>query len=102
MSGKVPRSRRARIKQASTAYEDFTGHDADHVETVDMPDISEAWILGELTEVRYRAIRDGEEEYYAHPFKKSARPLLAVSPDGEQLIIVGGNYKVLDTGINDR
>lgn len=101
MSGRVPRSSRARQKMAARAYEEFTGHDADESVIVEIPEVGEAWVLGELTEVRYRTVRDGEEEFYKHPFRPESRPLLAVSHDGEQLLIVGGNYKVLDTGIND-
>lgn len=102
MSGGVPLSDRAKTKKALEAFEDFTGHKGEVIDIVDMPDIDTAYVLGELTGVTYRTVRDGKTEHYLHEFKNSAIPLLCVSHDGKQLLIVGGDYFVNEAGINDR
>ena len=102
MTGQVPLSSKARIKAAKQAFEEFTGHEADIVDTVDLKEYDTAFVLGELTGLMYECIRDNNREHYLHEFKKSARPLLCVSHDGKQLIIAGGNYFVNEAGINDK
>jgi hypothetical protein len=59
-------------------------------------------VIGELDLVGYRTKRDGRTERYGHHFRKSSRPLLAVSSDGKQLHIVGGQYEFTEAGIEDR
>lgn len=53
--------------------------------------------LGDLVGVIYR--QDGEN--YIHQFDKASQPKLAVSNDGTQLHIVGGQYVVTERGIED-
>ena len=53
--------------------------------------------LGTLVGVIYR--QDGEN--YIHQFAKASQPTLAVSEDGTQLHIVGGQYVVTENGIED-
>jgi hypothetical protein len=101
MSGKVPLSSKARLKRASKLFEEFTGHDADSIETIEFPDYDTVIAVGELSGVMYDAVRDGELEHYIHEFDKTCRPLLCVSHDGKQLYIVGGRYTFKETGIND-
>jgi len=57
--------------------------------------------IGSLDAVMYTTIRDGKVEKYIHRFAKSDRPLLAVTPDGRQLLIVGGLYRFTEAGIVD-
>ena len=102
MNGKVPLSSRAKTKRALEAFADFTGHPGEVLDVVDVPDIDTAYVLGELTGVMYKTVRDGKLEQYLHEFKESAIPLLCVSHDGKQLLIVGGDYFVNDAGINDK
>ena len=52
--------------------------------------------------VLYTTTRDGREEKYVHEFRKRDKPLLCVSPDGEQLFIVAGRYVFTERGIVDR
>jgi len=63
---------------------------------IDMDDHDGATLLGDLMGVIYRA-PDGVE--YIHQFKKTGQPILAVSRDGEQLHILGGEYVVTERGI---
>jgi len=103
MSGKVPLSSKARLKKAKELFADFTGHEADIVGTVDMPEHDTLMVIGSLDAVCYTTVRDGNKEKYIHEFETPAsRPLLCVSHDGKQLYIVGGRYEFLDSGINDR
>lgn len=98
MSGKVPRSKLAR---ATKLYEDFTGHEPDTLDTIELESYSVGVVIGECDALSYTTVRDGKEEHYIHRFKTQARPLLCVSDDGNQIFLVGGSYKFLETGIND-
>lgn len=112
MSGNVPPSSRAGKKsraalfseraRAANLFERFTGHDAEAIAKVRLPPFpSHMAIVGELDGVLYTTTRDGVEEKYIHEFRKRDRPLLCVSPDGEQLFIIAGRYVFTERGIVD-
>jgi hypothetical protein len=97
------RSRDAELDEASKKLEDFTGHPVAHLESAySRSSQKTGLIIGELDLVGYRAKRDGKLERYGHHFKKNSRPLLAVTSDGKQLHIVGGQYEFTEAGIEDR
>jgi len=50
----------------------------------------------------YTTERDGEVQKYIHKFAKRDRPILAVSPNGDQILFVGGNYTFTERGIVDK
>ena len=113
MSGKVPPSSRAGKKsraalmseraRAEDLFERFTGHDAEPLGTVRLPPMPKHLaVIGELDGVLYTTTRDGQRERYVHEFRKRDKPLLCVSPDGEQLFIVAGRYVFTERGIVDR
>lgn len=103
MSGKVPRLKSTQIRKASELYKDFSGHDGDEIEYTEKPVIPDAMmVIGELEAVIYSTVRDDEHERYIHKFRVSSRPLICVSPDGDQLFIVGGRYEFTDRGIVDK
>ncbi|MES9858729.1 MAG: hypothetical protein ABW166_19300, partial [Sedimenticola sp.] len=79
-------TKKERIEDSIELFEAFTGHEADSMVAVsyDMPDV--AMDVGTVDGIMYTTVRDGEKEKYIHRFKKSSRPLLAVSSDGEQLM----------------
>ena len=90
--------------KAITLYEDFTGQEADDFQTIEMPDVETAIVIGELESIIYKATRDGITELYQHDFDEKGTnnaPILAVSDDGRQLLIIGGNYVFTDHGIED-
>ena len=91
----------AKIKAAKKLYEDFTGHRAEHVDTVKLPRDSVAIIIGSCEAVAYKTVREGKTERYIHEFEGDAQPILAVSHDGKQLYILGGDYRFTDRGIED-
>lgn len=113
MSGRVPPSSRAgqtrraallsERERAEDLFERFTGHDAEPIARVRLPPLPEHMaVIGELDGVLYTTTRDGREEKYIHEFRKRDKPLLCVSPDGEQLFIVAGRYVFTERGIVDR
>lgn len=57
--------------------------------------------VGSLDSVEYTTSRGGVVEHYRHEFKEKSRPVLAVSDDGKQLMIIGGKYKFTERGIVD-
>lgn len=88
----------SKITEAKKLYEDFSGHKGDIVGKAKMPDIPHVMIeIGALVGVAYETVRDGKRERYFHEF--DAMPVLACSPDGKQLFVLGGKYKFTDRGI---
>lgn len=89
------------IKRAIDLYEEFSGNEAKYVDTLDIWVPEVALKIGFLDGVIYTTNRDGKTEKYIHEFKKHSRPLLAVSSDGTQLVVIGGSYQFTDRGIED-
>lgn len=90
------------IEKALNLYNEFSGHEGEEVGRVEKPEIPDvAVVIGELEGIAYEAVRDGVKEKYFHKFSKKARPLLCVSFDGDQLLVIGGDYKFTDRGIVD-
>lgn len=98
----VPPSSKVKIKQAIQALEEFTGHDAKHLDILEVRDNDVFFKVGELDGVLYTTMRDGEEERYIHEFATKARPQLIASFDGQEIRIIGGKYDFTERGIVDR
>ena len=97
MSGKVPRSDYAAAKEL---YREFTGEEPDRLDTIRLPSYKVAIVIGECDGIMYTTQRDGETERYIHEFTDTgARPLLCVTHDGKQLLLVGGSYEFRDSGM---
>lgn len=95
-------SYRRDLHKGAALYEDFTGHDAEEMGMFDLGPIPKvAVVVGELEAVIYNTVRDGKHERYIHKFKARARPMFAVSPDGRQLLLLGGDYDFTERGIVD-
>lgn len=92
----------SRIKQAAKLFEDFTGHEADEVIEIEVPDHDTHALVGEVEAIAYNTTRDDKRDSYIHEFKKFARPLLSASHDGRSLYILDGGYKFTDHGIEDK
>jgi hypothetical protein len=112
MSGSVPPSSRAKkrraykapadVSRAADLYERFSGHDPEIVGKVKIPSLPRTAVaIGEVDGIMYSTIRDGKLEKYIHKFAKADRPLFAVSPDGKQILFVGGRYRFTEVGIVD-
>lgn len=111
MSGKVKPSSRAGkhrrfiasdIDKAIDLVERFKGHDAEELGVFDIPDLPKTVaVIGECDGVLYTTVRDGVTEKYIHKFRAKDKPLLCVSPDGSQILFVGGRYVFTERGIVD-
>lgn len=89
--------------QAAKLYERFTGHGGATIAKVPQPKHYKAVaVIGEIDGIMYSTVRDGVLEKYIHKFKKSARPLFCVSPDGKQILLIGGEYNFTERGIIDK
>lgn len=112
MSGGVPPSSRAKgrkfrakrdhVSGAVSIYERFTGHDAEEAERIKKPKMPDAAaVIGLCDGLLYTTVRDGVTERYIHKFRAKDKPLFCVSPDGKQLLLIGGNYDFTERGIVD-
>lgn len=98
----MTQNKNQRIKLAAELFEDFTGHDPEYIDTIDLPIHDVGLIVGECLGIMYETVRDGKREQYVHKFKKKARPVLAASFDGSQLYVLAGAYTFTPAGITDK
>lgn len=113
MSGGVPPSSRAKtrpplslrpdVKRAARLYEAFSGHEAENMGKVTIPNVPKVMVaVGEVDFIGYTTVRDGVQEKYIHKFAQKDKALLCVSPDGKCIYLVGGNYTFTERGIVDK
>jgi hypothetical protein len=114
MSGRVPPSSRAgkrqrvahpseQVRRGAALFQRFSGHEAEVIGKVNIAPPPPALVaIGELDGVMYTTVRDGKTEKYLHKFAAKDKPVLAVSPNGKQLYLVGGFYTFTERGIVDR
>lgn len=90
-----------KVSAGKKLYEDFREENAEKVQefAFDVPEV--VIEIGSLDTVEYTTRRGGKIEHYRHEFREKSRPLLAVSEDGKQLMIVGGRYRFTERGIVD-
>ena len=90
------------VRDSAALYTEFTGHNEVFLDKVEIPGYPDAVLaFGQCDGIMYTTVRDGITEKYIHKFKASSRPLLAASPDGKQLYLIGGSYDFTDRGIVD-
>jgi hypothetical protein len=95
------------LDEAARRLEDFSGHAVKKtIQVSPRSHQTTGLVIGELDLIGYRTkragIAAGKLIRYAHDFRKGSRPLLAVSSDGKQLHIVGGQYEFTEAGVEDR
>jgi hypothetical protein len=91
------------VNAAADLYERFTGHEATEGAKIRVPDQPRVAVaIGDVDGILYTTVRDGVVEKYIHKFAKKDRPIFAVTPDGKQLLMVGGNYNFTERGIVDK
>jgi hypothetical protein len=96
-------SERSQIGRAANLYERFSGHEAEIVGRIRVPDLPRVGVaIGECDGILYTTVRDGVTERYIHKFRAGDRPAFVVSPDGKQLHLVGGRYDFTERGIVDK
>ena len=101
-AAKKPAARRssaAKVTRAARLYQSFHEAAPNQVQRVAHPDVKVAMSLGRLDSVTYQT-PDGK--LYRHRFIGAARPILAASHDGRQLIVLGGRYRMTWRGIVDQ
>lgn len=94
--------RRGDVDKAKKAFSAFHHVEARYLDAAGHKAPNLVYELGVLEAVQYRASIDGKVRSYRHDFRRSSQPRLAVSPDGSQLYIVAGRYRVKERGIEDR
>lgn len=98
----VPGADAKSLDKAINRYKAFTGMTPKSVARGERPKPDGVvFIVGHVEGIAYETVRDGKRDRYFHRFKKSARPHLAVSPDGQRLEILGGGFRFTDRGIVD-
>lgn len=98
-----PRNLDSQIDAACDLYHRFTGHEPEHVGSVELnPPPRVGIVIGPCVGIAYEAVRDGVKEKYFHEFKPKARPLLVSNADGDELFILGGEFDFTEDGIRDR
>jgi hypothetical protein len=70
------------------------------VVNIDIPTVTAC--IGHVEKIWYTTTHGKEAVLYEHPFAPGSRPLLAVSSDGRQLLLLGGRFKFTERGIVDR
>lgn len=58
--------------------------------------------VGYIETIWYRTTHGEEVQPYEHKFASGSRPLLCVSADGKQLLLLGGRYQFTERGIVDK
>lgn len=100
---RAPVSSNPQVQRAADLYERFSGHEADEYARVTVPrPCKTAVAIGDVDGILYTTVRDGVVEKYIHKFHRNDRPIFAVSPDGKQILFVGGNYDFTERGIVDK
>lgn len=111
MSGGVLPSSRAKsrrrpasksVRQAVSLFERFTGHEATNATRVIVKSLPKTAVyIGTCDGLLYTTVRDGKTEKYIHKFAAKDKPVFAVSPDGRQILLLGGAYRFTERGIVD-
>ena len=100
--GRNPLSPQTRkLHKAARLFEDFTGHTAERVDKVKMPSQSVFLVPGVVEVIGYTTVRDGQVEDYLHEFKGRNKPMMAITPDGRQVVLKGG-FRFTEKGFEDQ
>lgn len=90
------------LRQAVALYESFREKKPRKVATVKVSVPAVVACMGHVEFIGYRTTHGKKLTLYKHDFAPGSRPLLCVSADGRQLMLLGGRYKWTDRGIVDR
>jgi hypothetical protein len=90
------------IGQAVRLYESFREARPRKVGAVKVKVPRAVAVMGYVEAIDYRTTHGGKTELYRHDFAPGSRPLLAVSADGKQVLLLGGRYQFTEQGIVDK
>ena len=89
-------------RQATDLYESFREASPKKLLRLTLPDIPKiVACMGRVEYVGYRTTHGKKLTLYQHDFVAGSRPLMCVSKDGRQILLVGGRYHFTDRGIVD-
>lgn len=95
-------SMRENLKSAARRFTGFTGNLDVSVRKIKTSSPDKIVLaIGPADGLLYSTVRDGVAEKYIHRFAKKSRPLLAASPDGKRLYLIGGSFTFTNRGIVD-
>lgn len=97
ISGKTKKE----VKQAIRLYKSFREKHPKKIKVVSMKTPKAVAVVGYIEYVGYKTTHGKRHELYQHDFSPGSRPLLCVSADGKQLLLLGGRYKFTGRGIVD-
>lgn len=93
---------RRAIRQAIALYESFRERRPRKIKVlqVDIPQVVAC--VGHVDYIGYTTTHGRKTQPYKHKFFPGSRPLLCVSADGRQLLLLGGRYVFDERGIVDK
>lgn len=90
------------IGAAVRLYESFREEQPRKVGSVRVNMPKAVAVMGYVEGIDYRTTHGRKLTLYHHDFEAGSRPLLAVSSDGKQLLLLGGRYQFTEQGIVDK
>jgi hypothetical protein len=90
------------MSRAAKLYESFRERPPKRVNRIGFAPPRIVVDIGHVEFIGYRTTHGKKLTLYRHDFAPGSRPLLCVSPDGRQLMLIGGRYKFTERGIVDR
>lgn len=94
-------SKREQVKKAVKLYRSFRDGEPEEIKRVKVSLPVAAIAIGHLDYVGYTTTHNGKVTRYEHKFRKGSRPLLCADADGNQLLLLGGNFTFTELGIVD-
>jgi hypothetical protein len=89
------------LKAAVALYKSFREKHPKKMTVVQF-DVPEAVaVMGHVEAIEYKTDHAGKTTLYRHDFVPGSRPLMCVSSDGKQLLLLGGRYRFTGRGIVD-
>lgn len=93
---------KAELRAAVSLYESFREKKPKRLDVINFDVPAAVACIGFVEGIDYRTTHGSDVQPYRHLFAKGSRPLLCVSADGRQLLLLGGRYRFTDRGIVDK
>jgi hypothetical protein len=90
------------VKGAVKLYKSFRERNPKRIGKIDFKVPVAVACIGYVEGIDYKTTHGKKVTLYHHDFAAGSRPLLAVSADGKQLLLLGGRYQFTERGIVDR
>jgi hypothetical protein len=90
------------VRAAVELYESFREKKPKRLDTIHVKIPRVVVHIGYVEVLWYRTTHGKDVQPYEHKFAAGSRPLLCVSSDGKQLLLLGGRYQFTERGIVDK